>query len=137
MIRAGKRSKDASPAGSRGSSLRGASAAEAQRTVLRLENDDWSDEEQAFELNEGEDMPEVAGIGLADLKPLDMAVVAQMMNSTLRKRSPRVRIYLSMHVSLWPVADEAHLAHFCRCCLILFFLVPSFPPHLPLTSLLL
>lgn len=91
MIRAGKRSKDASPAPSRGSSLRGASASEAKRTVLNLENDDWSDEDAPQIDVEAGDEVNGTEFEMEDVKPLDMALVAQMMNSTVRKRSPKVR----------------------------------------------
>lgn len=91
MIRAGKRSKDASPAPSRGSSLRGASASEAKRTVLNLENDDWSDEDTPHIEVEPDNIINGIDFEMEGVKPLDMAVVAQMMNSTVRKRSPKVR----------------------------------------------
>lgn len=91
MIRAGKRSKDASPAPSRGSSLRGNSASEAKRTVLNLEHDDWSDEDAPHIEVEAENDANGIDFEMEGVKPLDMAVVAQMMNSTVRKRSPKVR----------------------------------------------
>ena len=89
MIRSGKKSKDSSPAPSRGSSLRGASASDAKRTILNLQNDDWTDEElAAAELQEEKD--QIGDASDASLEPLDLAAVAQLMKSTVRKRSPKV-----------------------------------------------
>jgi hypothetical protein len=88
MIRSGKKSKDSSPAPSRGSSLRGASASDAKRTILNLQNDDWTDEElAAAELQEEKD--QIGDASDASLEPLDLAAVAQLMKSTVRKRSPK------------------------------------------------
>jgi len=91
MIRSGKRSKESSPAPSRGSSLRGSSANEAKRTVLRLENDDWSDDETGLTDVAGADASISVPGAASPIEPPDMATVAQMMKSTVRKRSPKVR----------------------------------------------
>jgi hypothetical protein len=94
MNRSGKLPKDRSPSSSRTPSLRGSSAAEAHRTVLRLENDDWSDDETPVQDAMPMSEPSIVS------SQLDMAKVAQMMKSTVRKRSPRVRSMIPRRYAL-------------------------------------
>lgn len=99
MIRSGKKSKENSPAPSRTSSLRGASASEAHHTILHLQNDDWSDEELGLGDSQGRMAQNGENLTGPNVERLDLAAVAQLMKSTVRKRSPKVR---SNHSALAP-----------------------------------
>ena len=90
MIRSGKKSKENSPAPSRTSSLRGASASEAHHTILHLQNDDWSDEELGLGDSQGRMAQNGENLTGPTVERLDLAAVAQLMKSTVRKRSPKV-----------------------------------------------
>lgn len=92
--------KDWSPSSSQPPSLSSAPGSAAARTLLKLENDDWTEDELA----------QVESIPMAQTprgSEVDLALVAQMMKTTVRKRSPRVRSTHSMPLFTAPLPTKA------------------------------
>lgn len=88
----------ASPTSSQPSSLRATGSPDTSRTLLKLQNDDWSDEDKALlDALNASSANGSANSSSSSVPNLDLNVVAQMMKTTVRKRSPRVRLFTFIH----------------------------------------